>query len=95
MGLALTEEIVVREGRVVNGSFTDYLIPTIADAPAMPVTIVELPDPRAPYGVRGIGEAPTVSAAPAVVAAIRAATGRPLSRIPLRLDDLLSGTMTS
>lgn len=90
MGLALTEEIVVREGNVVNGSFTDYLIPTIADAPAMPVVLLEYPDPHAPYGLRGVGEAPTVSAAPAVVAAIRAATGLPLARIPLRPEDLVA-----
>ncbi|WP_436776647.1 xanthine dehydrogenase subunit D [Yinghuangia sp. YIM S09857] len=89
MGLALTEEIVVRDGLVVNGSFTDYLIPTIADAPSMPVAMLELADPHAPYGLRGVGEAPTVSAAPAVVAAIRAATGRPLARIPIRPEDLV------
>ncbi|MCF2525635.1 xanthine dehydrogenase family protein molybdopterin-binding subunit [Yinghuangia soli] len=89
MGLALTEEIVVRGGVVVNGSFTDYLIPTIADAPAMPVQILELADPHAPYGLRGVGEAPTVSAAPAVVAAIRDATGKALARIPIRPEDLL------
>ncbi|MDI2127270.1 xanthine dehydrogenase subunit D [Yinghuangia seranimata] len=89
IGLALTEEIVVRDGLVVNGSFTDYLIPTIADAPAMPVQILELPDPNAPYGVRGVGEAPTVSSTPAVVAAIRAATGRAVDRIPIRPEDLL------
>lgn len=89
MGLALTEEIVVREGLVANGSFTDYLIPTIADAPSMPVEILELADPNAPYGLRGVGEAPTLSAAPAVVAAIRAATGRPVTRIPIRPEDLL------
>ncbi|NUU22904.1 MAG: molybdopterin-dependent oxidoreductase [Streptomycetaceae bacterium] len=90
MGLALTEEIVVRGGRVVNGSFTDYLIPTIADAPAMPVQVLELADPHAPYGLRGVGEAPTVSSTPAVVAAIRDATGLPLARIPIRPEDLLA-----
>src|SRR5437762_3352017 len=79
LGLALMEEIQVVDGMVRNPSFTDYLIPTILDMPPMHLDILELPDPHAPYGLRGVGEPPTISATPAVVAAIRAATGRPRS----------------
>ncbi|WP_058042397.1 xanthine dehydrogenase subunit D [Streptomyces roseifaciens] len=89
LGLAVMEEIVVAaDGRVRNPSFTDYLIPTILDTPAIPVDILELADEHAPYGLRGAGEAPTLSATPAVVAAIRAATGIALARVPVRPEHL-------
>jgi xanthine dehydrogenase D subunit len=90
LGLAVMEEILVdaETGRVRNPSFTDYLIPTILDTPAIPVDVLELADPHAPYGLRGVGEAPTVSSTPAVVAAIRAATGRALARVPVRPEHL-------
>ena len=88
LGLALMEEIQVAEGRIRNPSFTDYLIPTILDMPPMRLAILEYPDPHAPYGLRGAGEPPTISSTPAIVAAIRAATGRPLSRVPVRPGDI-------
>jgi CO/xanthine dehydrogenase Mo-binding subunit len=87
LGLALMEEIQVRDGRVVNPSFTDYLIPTILDMPPMRLEILEHPDPHAPYGLRGAGEPSTLSATPAV-AAIRAACGRPLTRVPVRPEHI-------
>src|SRR5256885_4857241 len=80
MGLALMEEIVVTDGHVRNPSFTDYLIPTILDMPPMQVKVLEYADPHAPYGVRGVGEPPTISSGPAVAAAVRAATGKLLRR---------------
>jgi xanthine dehydrogenase D subunit len=89
LGLALMEEVQVAGGRVRNPSFTDYLVPTILDMPPMKVDILELADPRAPYGLRGVGEAPTISSTPAIVAAIRAATGRPLTRVPVRPEDII------
>ncbi len=89
LGLALMEEIQVVDGTVRNPSFTDYLIPTILDMPPMRLDILELADPHAPYGLRGVGEPPTISSTPAIVAAIRAATGRPLRRVPVRPDDIV------
>jgi CO/xanthine dehydrogenase Mo-binding subunit len=89
IGLALMEEIIVRDGIVRNPSFTDYLIPTILDMPPTAVDVLELGDPNAPYGLRGVGEPPTISATPAVVAAVRAATGRPLHRVPIRPEHLI------
>jgi CO/xanthine dehydrogenase Mo-binding subunit len=88
LGLALMEEIQVEGGRVRNPSFTDYLVPTVLDMPPMQVDILELGDPNAPYGLRGVGEAPTISSTPAIVAAVRAASGRPLTRVPLRPQDI-------
>jgi xanthine dehydrogenase D subunit len=88
MGLALMEEVVVRDGIVQNPSFTDYLIPTILDMPPMKIEVLEYADPHAPYGVRGVGEPPTISSGPAVAAAIRAATGRALRRVPIRPEHI-------
>ncbi|MEU0568609.1 molybdopterin cofactor-binding domain-containing protein [Nonomuraea sp. NPDC005983] len=88
LGLALMEEIQVRDGRVLNPSFTDYLIPTILDMPPMAMKILENPDPAAPYGLRGAGEPPTLSSTPAIAAAVRAATGLRLTRVPIRPEDI-------
>ncbi|MEU5691723.1 molybdopterin cofactor-binding domain-containing protein [Actinosynnema sp. NPDC020468] len=88
LGLAVMEEIRTADGKVRNPSFTDYLIPTVLDMPPMAVDVLELADPHAPYGVRGVGEPPTISSTPAVVAAIRAATGLALTRVPVRPEHL-------
>jgi xanthine dehydrogenase D subunit len=88
MGLALMEEVVVTDGIIRNPSFTDYLIPTILDMPPMQVDILELPDPHAPYGLRGVGEPPTISSGPAVLSAVRAATGLSLTRVPVRPEHI-------
>ncbi|MDX3259912.1 molybdopterin-dependent oxidoreductase [Streptomyces sp. MI02-2A] len=90
LGIAVMEEIVVdpRTAKVKNPSFTDYLIPTILDTPTIPVDVLELADINAPYGLRGIGEAPTLSSTPAVLAAIRDATGLELNRTPVRPEHL-------
>ncbi len=89
LGLALMEEIQVRDGLMRNPSFTDYLIPTILDMPPMSLEILENPDPHSPYGLRGAGEPPTLSSTPAIVAAIRDACGRPLLRVPVRPEHIL------
>jgi CO/xanthine dehydrogenase Mo-binding subunit len=88
LGLAVMEEIVVDDGRIRNASFTDYLLPTALDAPEVVITLIEEPDPQAPLGAKGVGESPTVSSTPAIVAAIRAATGLDLVRVPVRPQDI-------
>ncbi|MFD3992614.1 xanthine dehydrogenase subunit D [Streptomyces sp. NPDC058583] len=94
LGVAVMEEIIVdpKTAKVRNPSFTDYLIPTILDTPTIPVDVLELADPNAPYGLRGLGEAPTLSSTPAVLAAIRAATGLELNKTPVR-PEALTGTL--
>jgi CO/xanthine dehydrogenase Mo-binding subunit len=95
LGVALMEEIVVDRatGLVRNPSFTDYLIPTILDTPPMPVEVLEFADENAPYGLRGVGEAPTLSSTPAVLAAVRAATGLDLRRTPVRPEHLMDAAL--
>jgi CO/xanthine dehydrogenase Mo-binding subunit len=90
LGLALMEEIRVVEGIVRNASFTDYLIPTILDMPPVRMELLETPHPDSPYGLNGVGEPPAIASAPAIAAALRAATGRPVTRVPVRPDDLLA-----
>jgi CO/xanthine dehydrogenase Mo-binding subunit len=88
LGLALMEEIQTRDGLITNASFTDYLIPTALDMPPVVAELVEEPEPDAPYGVKGVGEPPTVVSTPAILSALRAATGRDLNRVPVRPDDI-------
>jgi CO/xanthine dehydrogenase Mo-binding subunit len=89
LGLALMEEIQTRDGVIANASFTDYLIPTFLDMPPVVSELVEEPEPDAPYGVKGVGEPPTVVSTAAIVAALRDATGRELTRVPVRPDDIV------
>ena len=88
LGLALMEEIQTRDGLITNASFTDYLIPTTLDMPPVAVELIEDSEPDAPYGVKGVGEPPTVVSTAAVMSAMRAATGRELKRVPVKPDDI-------
>jgi CO/xanthine dehydrogenase Mo-binding subunit len=92
LGLAVMEEVQLRNGLVRNASFTDYLLPTTLDMPPVVTELIEHPHPDAPYGAKGVGEPPTISSTPAIVAAIRAATGKELNRVPVRPDDIVFGS---
>jgi CO/xanthine dehydrogenase Mo-binding subunit len=89
LGLALMEEIQTRDGLITNASFTDYLIPTALDMPPVESVLIEDPEPDAPYGAKGVGEPPTVVSTAAIVSALRDATGRALTRVPVRPDDIV------
>ena len=91
LGLALLEEVQIVGGKVKNPSFTDYLIPTFLDVPPMRVQLLELPHPDSPYGLNGVGEPPNLSSTPAIMNAVRDATGLELARVPLRPDDIALG----
>ena len=95
VGLAIMEEVLVHDGLVRNPSFTDYLIPTMLDMPEVLATVIEQPEPGAPFGAKGVGEPPTISSTPAVVAAIRDATGAALTRVPVRPQDIALSSMAS
>jgi CO/xanthine dehydrogenase Mo-binding subunit len=60
--------------------------------PPVETVIIEDPDPDAPFGVKGVGEPPTVVSTAAVVAALRDATGRELARAPVTLEDIVGLT---
>ena len=88
LGLALLEEVLLEGGRILNPSFTDYLLPTILDMPPVTSRFVEEPEPGMPYGAKGAAEHPTIVSVAAIAAALRDATGRDLNRIPVRVDEL-------
>lgn len=88
LGLAVMEEIILQNGIVRNPSFTDYLLPTTLDAPKVIATFIEEYEPQAPLGAKGVGEPPCISVTPAIVAAIRNATGKEILRCPVRPQDI-------
>ena len=88
VGLAVMEELILSDGRARNANFTDYLLPTFLDMPDVLATLIEESDPMAPLGAKGVGEPPTISSTPAVVAAIRDAIGKDLHRVPVRPSDI-------
>ena len=88
LGLAVMEEIIVKDGKVRNPSFTDYLLPTFLDAPTVEMIFIEEHEPKSPLGAKGIGEPPCISVTPAIANAIRHAVGRELPRVPIRPYDI-------
>lgn len=90
LGLALMEEFI--PGRTEN--LHDYLIPTIGDVPPITIHLIEDPEPNGPFGAKGVGEPALVATAPAILSAIRHATGARLTRVPVlphRLHAALKG----
>jgi len=83
IGYALMEEIVRNGGKVLNGNFTDYRIPTIKDVPPIETIFIEEPDPFGPFGAKGLGEITQVPTAPAVANAIYDAIGIRLKELPM------------
>jgi len=82
IGYALSENLVVEKGYILNPNFTGYTIATIADAPFVKPIIVEEKYPKGPYGAKGLGEPPLICAAPAVINAIYNATGKRIKTLP-------------
>jgi CO/xanthine dehydrogenase Mo-binding subunit len=80
---SLWEEVVMRQGRMVNNQLTNYAAPTMADLPRLRVVFFEEPHPAGPGGAKGIGELPNVTPAPAVISALQNALGQ-----DLRLDEV-------
>ena len=76
------EEVIVKDGKILNAGFTDYILPTIRDLPEIECIILENPDPGGPFGARGVGEPPLIGAAPAVLSAIHDAIGKPIRVLP-------------
>ena len=90
LGLALLEELVLNNGKIANANFTDYLLPTAMDTPPIKIaSLIEQPEPGAPFGAKGIGEPPVISSTPAIISAIRNATGKKLNRVPIKPEDIV------
>lgn len=82
IGMALMEEVIKKEGRILNPGFTDYILPTIRDIPEIECIILENPDPGGPFGARGVGEPPLIGCGPAILSAIQDAIGKPIRELP-------------
>jgi len=79
LGMALMEEFI--PGRTEN--LHDYLIPTAGDIPPIKTYLIEDPEPNGPFGAKGVGEPALIATAPAILSAIRHATGARLTRLPV------------
>lgn len=89
IGFALYENVVWREGRMVNSQMTNYIMPTSADLPPIRVHFEEIPYAHGPSGAKGLGELPIDGPAPAIVNAIENAIGVPINRIPATPEVLM------
>jgi CO/xanthine dehydrogenase Mo-binding subunit len=83
IGYAVTEHFVMKDGRILTPHFSSYLIPGVLDVPEIETVILEYPDDEGPWGVRGMAEMPLIPLAPAVTAAVHAATGIWFDALPL------------
>jgi CO/xanthine dehydrogenase Mo-binding subunit len=83
-GWAIIEDLKVQDGVIQNPYLSTYLIPSIADVPdSVEFVILEVPDPRGPWGARGMGEMPFLPLAPAIASAVHDATGVWFDHLPL------------
>jgi CO/xanthine dehydrogenase Mo-binding subunit len=89
LGYATMEELIHRDGIVVNPNLADYYIPTSLDVPELKTIVVEYPGGLGPYGAKAIGEPPIVLPAPAIVNAVENAIGVRLNEIPATPDRVL------
>ena len=84
IGWALNEEYIYgADGRLQNAGFLDYRMPVASDVPMIDTVIVEVANPRHPYGVRGVGETPIVPPMAAIANAIEQATGIRFTELPM------------
>ncbi len=88
IGMALYENVVWQNGRMMNGQMTNYIMPTAADVPPIRVFFEENPYAFGPAGAKGIGELPMDGPAPAILNAIENATGVSFNRIPLMPENI-------
>jgi CO/xanthine dehydrogenase Mo-binding subunit len=90
IGWALNEEYVYgADGKLQNAGFLDYRMPVASDLPMIDAIVVEVPNPRHPYGVRGVGETPIVPPLAAVANAIEGATGIRFTELPMSPPKIL------
>jgi CO/xanthine dehydrogenase Mo-binding subunit len=90
IGWALNEEYIYdKDGQLENPGFLDYRVPVASDMPMIDTILVEVPNPRHPFGARGVGEVPIIPPMAAVANAICDATGVRLRDLPMSPPRLL------
>lgn len=88
IGMALSEALIYREGRIANAGFLDYKIPSALDVPNIETVLVEKPAAEGPFGAKGIGEPPIVPPPAAIANAIYHATGVRITSLPITPEKL-------
>lgn len=86
IGTALMEEIIVKDGKVLNPSFTDYKVLTAMDVPKLDISFVEEPHPEGPYGAKGLSEPPLAPTAPCIANAVYNAVGVRIRSLPMKAE---------
>jgi len=89
IGMAMSEEVMVSEGRVLNPSLSNYLIPTTMDIPELEFVHVEMPEETGPYGAKCVGEPALVATSPAILNAIYDAVGVRIISLPATPEKVL------
>ena len=95
LGWALMEDVQMKNGRMANGSLTNYIIPTTVETPPIDVITLERPYAHGPFGAKGIGELPMDGGAPAILNAIADAIGLSMERIPATPERLMAEWIAS
>ena len=91
MGYALTEGLIVKDGKVLNDNFTDYRILRACDVPEMNAIIVESNEPTGAFGAKGFAEATMCGTAAAIANAIYNAVGVRIKELPITQEKILEG----
>lgn len=89
LGYALTEEVIVKDGRVLNPDFLDYRLFTAADMPDIETVVIETDDPQGPFGAKGVGEMGGTPTAAAIANAIYDAIGVRMTTLPMTPERVL------
>jgi xanthine dehydrogenase molybdenum-binding subunit len=89
VGLALTEELVMEDGRITNGHLGDYKMPTVADMPRLETVLVESPGGTGPFEAKAIGEMANNSPPAAIANAVADAVGARLFELPITAERVL------
>jgi CO/xanthine dehydrogenase Mo-binding subunit len=92
IGWALYEDVVWKDGKIMNARMTNYVIPTSKDAPPFHTILVEHPFSGGPNGAKGVGELPMDGGAPAIASAVEQAIGAVLYDLPLLPERLFQAS---
>jgi CO/xanthine dehydrogenase Mo-binding subunit len=95
VGWALNEEYIFdRDGRMENSGFLDYRVPVASDLPMIDAILIEVPNPRHPYGAKGVGEVPIVPPLAAIANAVSQAIGVRMANLPLSPPAIVAASET-
>ena len=94
-GFALSEKMVIDQGKVLNTTLAEYRVPTALDLPQIHTLLIEQPSDRGPFGVKGVGEPPTIPTAAAIANAIYNATGVRVHHLPITPEALYQAIKSS